>query len=59
MMGRSTGIKHDAANHIRMRNGELWLAVARDVKIAGGCTIIYLLDGVSLRSSREDAGGIQ
>ena len=29
------------------------------LKIAGGCTIIYLLDGVSLRSSREDAGGIQ
>jgi hypothetical protein len=29
------------------------------LKIAGGCTIIYLLDGASLRSPHEDAGGIQ
>ena len=29
------------------------------LKIAGGCTIIYLLDGASLRSRHEDAGGIQ
>jgi hypothetical protein len=29
------------------------------LKIAGGCTIICLLDGASLRSPREDAGGIQ
>jgi hypothetical protein len=41
-----------------------WLTSAdRDkrklLKIAGGCTIIYLLDGASLRSPHEDAGGIQ
>ena len=29
------------------------------LKIAGGCTIICLLDGASLRSPREDVGGIQ
>jgi hypothetical protein len=29
------------------------------LKIAGGCAIIYLLDGASLRSPREDAGSIQ
>jgi len=29
------------------------------LKIAGGCTIIRLLDGASLRSPREDAGGVQ
>ena len=29
------------------------------LKIAGGCTIICLLDGASLRSPREDAGGIR
>jgi hypothetical protein len=29
------------------------------LKIAGGCTIICLLDGASRRSLREDAGGIQ
>ena len=28
------------------------------LKIAGGCTIIRLLDSVSLRSPCEDAGGI-
>ena len=28
------------------------------LKIAGGCTIIRLLDGVSFRSPCEDAGGI-
>jgi hypothetical protein len=41
-----------------------WLTSAdRDkrklLKIAGGCTIIYLLDGASFRSPHEDAGGIQ
>jgi hypothetical protein len=29
------------------------------LKIAAGCRIIWLLDGASLRSPREDAGGIQ
>jgi hypothetical protein len=29
------------------------------LKIAGGCTIICLVDGASLRGPREDAGGIQ
>ena len=28
------------------------------LKIAGGCTILCPLDGASLRSLREDAGGI-
>jgi hypothetical protein len=41
-----------------------WLTSAdRDkrklLKIAGGCRIIWLLDGASLRSPHEDAGGIQ
>jgi len=30
----------------------------KPLKIAGGCTIIRLLDSVSLRSPCEDAGGI-
>jgi hypothetical protein len=41
-----------------------WLTSAgRDkrklLKIAGSCRIIWLLDGASLRSPHEDAGGIQ